>query len=146
MAIFDGDRDKLGEYVSHMADLMGLSEWRITHLEDDPASDDADAQIAPTYGQQSATIRFDTGWADHTPEKLRYIICHELVHLHVDRMDTVTQNLRDGIGMIVWNLFHGAFRDAEELAVDNIAWAWAKMLPLPTADPVEAGGEIEEAA
>lgn len=36
--IFDDNRDELGRYIRHMADLMGLSDWTIVLSDDHPPS------------------------------------------------------------------------------------------------------------
>ena len=128
--LLGGDRDELKYYIRELADLMGLSEWRLTLLDDDcPPENGADVSI--TYGQQAAAIRIDGEWATFTPERLRHFVVHELVHCHVEKMSWAIENVKDALGYIGWNLYHLSIKDAEEQTVDNIAYAWATRLPLP---------------
>ncbi len=120
----------LNRYVGQLADLMGLSEWRL-RLGDDDADQGNGADVSVIYGMQSATIRFDPEWPDWEPEQLRHYTAHELIHCHTERIDWAVQNIKDGLGHIGWNIFSLSFKDAEEQAIDNIAWAWAQTLPLP---------------
>lgn len=147
MAIFDGDRDKLGAYVRHMADAMGLKDWDIT-VSDNPAPEDTNAHITCVYGQRRAIVDFDNEWPEWTREKLRRIAAHELVHCFLDQLTWPVSNVRNIIGQSLYDVTHEAIRDAIELATDGIATAWAETLPLPVTDAehVEVGGEIERAA
>lgn len=148
MTIFDGDRDKLLQYIRLIADLCGLKDWEYELDEEPPESESADAAIHNWYGQRHAQIRLHPKWPDWTPERLRSRIVHELVHSHLHCLEEIVSNLKSTLGEPAYNVASNFFGDLLETATDDIAVAWARTLPLPSADAehVEVGGEIEEAA
>jgi hypothetical protein len=124
-------------YIRDLADAMGLKDWTFK-IDDRPADDDADAdadaQIRCIYGQRRAVIRLCVGFDGYDAEKQRGILTHELIHPHIDPIDTVTRNMEPLIGRPAWTIFNGAMDDAIENATDAIAVVLAPFLPLPPID------------
>lgn len=136
--IFDGDDNELGLYIREMADLMGLRDWHFYVVvgplaTDEPALTNSVplAQIDCTYGRKHARITLVPGWENSAPEQLRMIVVHELVHAHLALMQWIVNNTRDTLGGAAFDVWRGSYHDAEELAVDGIASAWAERMPLP---------------
>lgn len=135
--VLNGDRDELGRYVRHVADLCGLRDWHlvIAHKPIEQSRDDTDhwdlAYCAVTYGRKKATIGFAEDWAAWSESDLRMVVTHELVHCHVEPMRWALNNVKSVTGPGIYEVISDAFSDAMELAVDAIATAWAETLPLP---------------
>ncbi len=135
--IFDGDRHELGKYIREIADIMGLRDWhvdlRIAPLKTDEPDDDSVplAEIQCAFGRRYAHVTFVPGWENGDPEMVRMVVCHELVHAHLSLMGWITNNVHDALGNVAFSVFRASYHDAEELAVDAIATAWAETLPLP---------------
>lgn len=143
--IFDGDTGELRRYIRHLADLMGLRDWWFELVIEPLARDEPDmpssmplAQIDCAFGRKYAKITFVPGWESGGPEQVRMVAVHELVHAHLSLMGWIADNVHDAIGNIAFNVFRSSLHDAEELAVDAIATAWAERLPLPIRDESEA--------
>lgn len=132
--IFDGDRDKLGEYVRTLADAMGLKDWEYELDNKPPDSETADAGIFNWYGQRHAQIRVNPKWPEWTAERLRSRIVHELVHSHLHCLDETIPNLKSLLGEPAYTVASNFFNDLLETATDGIAVAWAATLPLPVED------------
>jgi hypothetical protein len=120
--------DDLVAYLNLLADLMGLKDWELTV--DTNAADDDYASVGPVYGQHRATLSVDPNWRQMRKADLRWVLVHELTHLHLAR-------LKVGVGNYLGRLRGGtkatgekALDDEVEYAVDAIAMAWAKRLPL----------------
>lgn len=119
--------DSLDRYVRHLADLCGLKDWKIT-LEDESPGEGNLGHCHCVYGRRVACIRL----AEHdTIEELRHTIVHELLHCHLDPVRLPLENIRSGIGDMLYNATHNATVDAVEYATDGIATALSAALPLP---------------
>lgn len=136
--IFGGDKQELDKYLRHLADLMGLRDWWLEVVIKPLTSDEADApssmplaQIDCAFGRKYAKITFVPGWEDGDPGMVRMVAVHELVHAHLSLMGWIANNVHDAIGNTAFHVFRASLHDAEELAVDAIATAWAERLPLP---------------
>lgn len=132
--LMDGDLHVLAEYVREIADKMGLRDWTI-HVRQEPVDDsDACADIEIIQGRRSAFLRFDSGWSIGKKEELRNTVIHELLHAHTKPMQWVVNSTQDLLGIPVFSVINNAYSDAEEIAIDSIATAWAEALPLPRTD------------
>jgi len=128
---------RLGEYVRWMADAMGLRDWYFNLKHSPPLRDDesvdkgAGARIEIYWGKRYADISVCEEFRTMRPDRQRQFICHELVHCHLDHLDSLTDNkLRDHMGEMHWQGWHMGFDLAFENAIDAIADAWARKLPL----------------
>lgn len=129
--IFNGDRSKIEPYLRQLADLMGLKDWFVRLMDDAPDDETSFATIQAWTDLRLADIRITNEWADADPETFRRYMVHELIHAHLQSMEQPLRHIRAGIGDTIFNLAYAFYRDAEETAVDSMAVAWAKTLPLP---------------
>lgn len=120
--------DEVVAYVSQLANLMGLGDWEITVSANAP--DEDYATVNPVYGQRKALLALDPEWASLTRSTLRWVLVHELVHLHLARLKVGVENY---LGRLVEEMrpaAQEALNSEVEYAVDAIATAWARRLPL----------------
>jgi hypothetical protein len=140
--IFNGDRDELRYYMRDIADRLGLRDWVFKLSDDPPPRDDDDpepqkerntpaAMVHIVYGRKYAIVYVATDWASWTPEELRNTVSHEFIHCHLQGMRWALNNVQNLIPAMTVGVIDGAFRDANEIATDSIATAWAETLPLP---------------
>jgi len=144
--IFDGDRDELGTYIRHMADLLGLRDWTINLLADPPDNARYAADVDVIYGRRCAEIRVAADWMHRTPESLRTTIAHELLHCHLNPSRNVLDNMQHAIGQMLYTTAYNALTDYIEYATDAISTAWAEFLPLPVKDAESDATDEQEAA
>jgi hypothetical protein len=129
--IFGGDLKKVGPYVRALADEMGLRDWTINILSTPPDNDQHAACIDIRYGRKFANIEFARDWAESSPDTFRSTCVHELLHCHFRPIHWHINNLGSHIATSTFDVFYGAFRDIEEVAIDAVAEEWARHLPLP---------------
>lgn len=115
-------RQRLTDYIRRLADLLDLKDWLI-ELHDAPADGATMAQVNSVKGTRNGTIWIAYNWQDWNPEKLRYVIVHELLHLHWEP---------------AWNYVfqvssesdYNSFKYIAEYAIDATARAIATHYPL----------------
>lgn len=134
--ILDGDRDRLGNYVRELADLMGLRDWTfdIPPYPPVPTVHEGHRALASTdiaYGRRVATICFADDWAKWRRSDLRNTVVHELVHCHFVVVQWQTDLAESYMSNGEWAMYANGARTAMELHVDAVASAWAETLPLP---------------
>lgn len=134
--LLKGDRDELGAYLGHLADLMGLRDWTIGLANDPPQSDPHDGHIVEgeclvSYGRKVAMIAVPANWDDQAPDELRRVLVHELIHCHQEPVQWAFNTAANRLGFEAGSVARDAFTGAFEVAVDGIATAWARTLPLP---------------
>lgn len=119
----------LAHYVQRVIGLMGLSDWTI-RLQVKPMKH-AQGTVHTSYAQREACITIDEPLMERGNEdRLRVVIAHELIHCHIDDLWLAPERmLKDEIGATAWAVFEEAQRVHGEYAVDNMARAWALMLP-----------------
>jgi len=125
------DRKALGRYLRFLANAMGLRDWELI-LEHDPVPEGAGALATcrTTFGQRRATIAFAADARDWNLDRLRRVCVHELMHCHLDRMDTAREAAADELGAQARRVSDEAWRSALEDACDDIATAWADQFPM----------------
>lgn len=128
--IDQADTAALGHYIAAIAERLGLADWTILIDPDAPSDSEAFAEIVCTYGQRRALIRFDHAVRTWPPDRLRRVVVHELVHCHLDRMDTHYDSVEAELGPQAGRLARATWRSVLEDATDNIADAWARDQPL----------------
>lgn len=132
MAIFDGDTDLMGEYIRELADTMGLRDWTVGIAHDPPDADlECNAQVHIPTGRKMAMISFPPTWMDRDPGEFRQTVVHELLHCHFAPLGWTVEHTSPVLGMASYTLHYNAHQNAEEVAIDSIALAWAETLPLP---------------
>jgi hypothetical protein len=117
-------------YLGRLAEAMGLWDWSILVRPEAPEEDEVYACVQPTMWQRRATLRVDHGVRSWPLERLRRVMVHELVHCHLDRMDSQYRVLLDELGPQARRVAEEAWRALDEEATDDIATAWAERLPL----------------
>lgn len=124
-------RALLGPYLRELADMLNLRDWTINLVHEPIHSQDrAMGMCQAVYGRHWADVSFGAYFLEQSPETQREIIVHELLHCHLPaRRDWY--GLRELIGHLGAHVFDEAMNREMEEAVDAIANAWAKMLPLP---------------
>lgn len=126
------ERKRIARYVARLAALMGLRDWTINIMSDEPDVKEAYASVACTYGRRIASVWFADGFELLPPDVQRHVIVHELLHVHFDRITTLaSQSLPMVMGAPAYGVFDEALRDHLEHGVDAVADAFACALPLP---------------
>lgn len=126
------ERKRLGKYVRNIANTLGLRDWQLNLMPDEPDTKEAHAAVACTYGRKIASIWFASGFELLEPQEQRHVIVHELLHIHFDRVLTLSsQALPAAMGAPAWGVFDEAMRDHIEHGVDAVAEAIADAFPLP---------------
>jgi len=129
----DRDREVLTAYVRTLGDQLGLRDWDIWLGDWLPPADDKKAEYTPTPGDRHTYINFASDIREWSLEKLRSIVVHELVHLHLcDLGEIVRSDIHDAhlIRQQEYELIWAAFYRARELAVNGISRAIAGFFPL----------------
>lgn len=140
---FLADRSRLSAYLRDLADRMGLRDWEI-NVADGPLDDKTNAgEVHVVYGRRIANIAIDPKLAADGADEVRHVCTHELLHCHFKAFQWCLANVETHLGPPVYNLLFNSYKDAEELAIDAVATALARHLPLPPiADSVtEPGSE-----
>lgn len=124
------ERAALGRYVRWIANELELRDWTIT-IDDDPCDEAFAARVECTEGRKHATISFNERFTTYAPEDQRQTIVHELVHAHLAVCWRMVQtDLVNPLGHEGYGFFCDSYRRAQEYAVDAIADALAKHMPL----------------
>ena len=123
-------------YLRTLADGLGLRDWsfELARAPLDPHSGNV-ATIVPTFGQREAVVTLCHDYPTKSPDYRRYVLVHELLHCHLDRIMTPFRENR-----VLWRLIGAAaadviddqVRENIEHAVDAIAREMAPHLPLPS--------------
>jgi hypothetical protein len=137
MVVLDGDIDALGNYMLDMAKRIGLSDWRLVISVGTMDNPEHGAEVQTHSGSKTANITLREDWPELSPEDLRELVVHELVHLHTKPIKDVLWNKREMLGSIVTGLIYDEMDTHEEYAVDLISRIWARELPLPGTMPSE---------
>lgn len=120
--------DEVVAYLNRLIDLMGLSDWEI--VVDTNAAPEDYASVKVTEGQRRATLSLDPKWEGFKRVELRWVLVHELVHLHLSRMKVGVDHYLNLLPDDVKAVSRLALDSEAEYAVDAIATAWARRLPL----------------
>lgn len=145
----DHEWDILGDYIRWVANEIGLRDWAFLLQRDEPDDKEALAVVCPTYGRKYATVRVCHEFRGIRPEEQRATIVHELLHCHlVLATDAVQQDLNNTMLMSrpTYLMFWEHFKRMVEYAIDGMADAWAKSLPLIDWEltlPLVPGGPLE---
>ena len=126
------EQKALGAYVRWVADRIGLRDWHFNVIYGHDEGEDTIAICTPTYGRRRAQLSFAEDFSTaYTAEEQRNTVIHELLHCHLAPVqDQVRLDLLGPLSQSGYDLFYSAFRQNLEYAVDSIAAALAKDLPL----------------
>lgn len=123
------DRQALAAYVRFVADRLELRDWTLV-LEPEPPDQDIEAHVRPLFGRRVAALRFSTQFRGLDADRQRYVVCHELVHLHLDRISTYLENdLEALVGKPAHAVVWSRHVEDVEMAVDGMAEAFAPTVP-----------------
>jgi hypothetical protein len=124
-------RRALAAYVREIADHMGLHDWTLTIRARPPDGyEDKHGWCKPTYGQHHAVLWFSDVLVDAGPRQIAYTVTHELLHVVLDRLDTVIQNGVDDLtGRPADTILHASWTYALEMTVDQLARTIARRWP-----------------
>jgi hypothetical protein len=121
----------LEAYVTACLPALNLSNWKIGILTD-VAPEDRYADIEPNDQAQTANLRVGNLFWAQKPEDQRLTIVHELVHLHLCRIDQAVDRLEPVLGSAAWAPWAGVYEDAYERATDAVAEILAPHIEIPT--------------
>lgn len=134
---------ELGKYIRFVADRLGLRDWFFSlryEAAEERDNDQGDlnethpgagATIDPVYGKKFANVWVCRDFRDIDPERQRVWICHELIHIHLDLIDTLTRNeFRTMMGEMAYNAWRPGFVYGVEHAVNALAEVIGPTVPL----------------
>jgi hypothetical protein len=127
------DYDALQRYIERTAEALGLREWTIILDNLEPSSSDYAAQWWPIDLRRRGYIRVCVGFRDLEPEEQRAAIVHELLHAAWNDIHEMMRNdLYDtrAVSGTTYQVFFQAYVRLEETAIDRLAGAVSKFLPL----------------
>jgi hypothetical protein len=133
-------RNQLAKYVRALANQMGMRDWTVTLRPEPPEDSDegyqtgfgviADSFVPP--GQQHAILRMrEDVQMDGDLNYLREVFVHELVHCLLWPYARTIRTVKPELSQPTYDVWLDNLKHSEEQAVDQIARAWAPLLPLP---------------
>ena len=123
------DIESLGPYVRHVADHMQLRDWNFG-VEFDGHLACALAAIECVPNRQYATISISPDFLEASDTEQRYAIVHELVHCHLNPVQTMFGTLAGVHGQTHQTLQQNHDNHIES-ATDRLARAIAAGMPTP---------------
>lgn len=121
----------LEAYVAACLPVLNLGNWKVTILTD-VAPEDRYADIEPNDQAQTANLRVGNLFWTQKPDQQRLTIVHELVHLHLCRLDQTVDRLEPVLGSAAWAPWAAVYEDVYERATDAIAEILAPQVDLPS--------------
>ena len=118
-------------YVDDMRDALRLWTWEVEIVHAPPENQRASASILAEDQRNNAELHLAPDFFDDTPEEQRYMITHELMHLHLWRYMNLTNELAGQMGAQASEFAQVQLTRMLELMNDEIAKAVAPFLPLP---------------
>jgi len=121
----------LEAYVAACLPVLNLGNWKVTILTD-VAPEDRYADIEPNDQAQTANLRVGNLFWAQKPDEQRLTIVHELIHLHLCRLDQTVDRLEPVLGSAAWAPWAAVYGDVYERATDAIAEILAPQVDLPS--------------
>jgi hypothetical protein len=121
----------LETYVAACLPVLNLGNWKVTILTD-VAPEDRYADIEPNDQAQTANLRVGNLFWAQKPDEQRLTIVHELIHLHLCRLDQTVDRLEPVLGSAAWAPWAAVYEDVYERATDAIAEILATQVDLPS--------------
>jgi hypothetical protein len=118
-------------YVAACLPVLNLGNWKVTILTD-VAPEDRYADIEPNDQAQTANLRVGNLFWAQKPDEQRLTIVHELIHLHLCRLDQTVDRLEPVLGSAAWAPWAAVYEDVYERATDAIAEILATQVDLPS--------------
>lgn len=127
----DQEWQTLELYVRAIADALELRDWSIDVSRDAPSSEEFIASCSCAQSRKNASIYFSDVFRHVDPIEQRQTVVHELLHAHHEVCWRMVQtDLLSPLGQETYGVFCDGYRRAMEYAVDAIAEALARHLPL----------------
>ena len=120
----------LEAYVAACLPVLNLGNWKVTILTD-VAPEDRYADIEPNDQAQTASLRVGNLFWTQKADDQRLTIVHELLHLHLCRLDQTVDRLEPVLGSAAWAPWAAVYEDVYERATDAIAEVLAPQVDLP---------------
>jgi hypothetical protein len=119
-------------WLTACAARAGLEGWTLVVDWDDPAPEDAYAQVSPVPGQRTAVLQLGPAFSGLPPAAQRETVAHELVHCHLAPVlemarRTVSVALRGPAVRVA----DQSLEQVSEYATDGLARVLAELLPEP---------------
>lgn len=134
----------LVNYIRDIADVIGLKDWQFV-LERKPAEDFNIASTEIWGDSVTASVFIGPLFWKYGPRMQREVLVHELIHWHTDKLyKAAREPLRISLGHQAYDVALASLKQNHELAVDAIAAAWARFLPLinwTSTEPIYGGYE-----
>lgn len=122
--------DAVKEYIGTLTPHLHLLDWTVVLQTDPSEHEDCLASCDVTYGRKRLTVSLAEDFAEQKPAEIRHVLCHELVHAHLDGVDAVLlQSLPSILGMPAWHLLRDVVHREIEIATDALSDALAPFLP-----------------
>lgn len=118
-------------YIRQLADLLGLKDWRIDLDRDSVNREGPGASNYTYYGRKAADIALGPSFPNQSPEDQRWILAHECLHCHFDRLHKGVIDYAESKGDSDDSYFAKAHLRDFEAVVDTMAVIVAPFLPLP---------------
>jgi len=131
------EHHQLADYVRAVGYDMNLSGWTI-RVKREPAQPNAGADVMVYRARWIAELRVADRFFSESHAEQRELIVHELLHVHLDRMDTAYNCVEELIGTPAFTVLSSAYRTAEELSIDALTTILAPIMPLPSWDEADA--------
>lgn len=118
-------------YFARLRPLLLLGHWRLDFPREAPTNADAAASVQAMERRNIATIRLGEGWYAASREAQRQYAVHELLHLHLARLDFAIGDFARVTDDQSYGIIRTAVSRHLELTVDGLADVLAPLLPLP---------------
>lgn len=126
--------DDLIAYTRKLQSDLKLDRWELRFPGNAPDDDDPkiDAQIEVEREGWVARLRFSPLFEKASPEQVRVVVLHELLHLHVDQLFTDCMDTIDGLaGPQAYAITGLLLKRQYERMTDGLAAAIASRYDLP---------------
>jgi len=121
---------QIRDYISAAKDTLGLSHWEVT-VSEDPAPDDAWADVEVSTNLYQATIRLSPNFLKQKDTEIRRVVAHELIHLHQAGVERLVEALEKPLGSAAYEILSYTWDIESERAADSLSTVLAGVLPLP---------------
>ena len=133
--IAPAEREHMMQYLRGLADRLYLHAWEIVvHQEPLRPEDNAHAMVRMPAGVRNLVLRLDAEWRTWSPEQMRFIFTHELLHAHTESAWDVVQVDMSDAGLLApaqQALINKVFSREMEYVVDIMTRRQAPHMPLP---------------
>ncbi len=117
-------------YVRDLADSLGLKDWDIS-IWRDVTNSGIGGRITCVSGRKQGCIELGHSFFQSSPDQQRHILIHELLHCHLDPIDTAICHAKAHNDSETIAVLHSTVHTEIEFAVDGITAAIASRYPVP---------------